>query len=173
MQVQFATEIITKKGRKKIKIVESDSDTEVVEVLLAVKTEIVYEDTKVITGLYIELKLGQIYPMLVERKVPEASLGDLDLYENILRSGLTKIATRLDIFPCAEIIGWMLPKIDPVGMIINDEEGKLVASFMPTFISVAYSLPEKEISVTTKWLRILKFDYTTTTKMMVAKGKTF
>ena len=58
MQVQFATEIITKKGRKKIKIVESDSDTEVVEVLLAVKTEIVYEDTKVITGAEPELKWG-------------------------------------------------------------------------------------------------------------------
>ena len=105
MQVQFATEIITKKGRKKIKIVESDSDTEVVEVLLVVKTEIVYEDTKVITGVDPELKLGQIYPMLVERKVPKASLGYLSLYENILRSGLTKIATRLDIFPCAEVIG--------------------------------------------------------------------
>ena len=95
------------------------------------------------------------------------------MYENILRSGLTKIATRLDIFPCAEIIGWMLPKIDPVGMIINDEEGNLVAYFMPTFISVAYSLPEKEISVTTEWVRSLKFDYIATTKMMVAEGKTF
>ena len=38
-----------KKGRKKIKIVESDSYIEVVEVSLAVKIEIVYEDTKVTT----------------------------------------------------------------------------------------------------------------------------
>ena len=111
--------------------------------------------------------------MLVERKVPEAGLGDLALYENILRSELTKIATRPNIFPCMEIIGWMLPKIDTVGMIINDEEGKHVASFTPAFISAAYSLLEKEISVTTKWVKSLKFDYTTTSMMMVAEGKTF
>ena len=172
-RVNFTVEIMMKKGRKKIKIVESDSYIEVVEVSLAVKIQIVYEDTNAITGVEPNLKLGQIYPMLVERKVPKASLGDLALYENILRSGLTKIATRLDIFPCAEIIGWMLPKIDPVGMIINDEEGKPVASFTPTFILAAYSLPKKEISVTIEWVRSMKFDYTATTKMMVVEGKTF
>ena len=90
-----------------------------------------------------------------------------------MRSGLTKIATRPEIFPCAEVIGWMLPKIDTVGMMINDEEGKLVASFAPAFISTAYSLPKTEISVTTEWVKSLKFDYIATTKMMVAKGNTF
>ena len=80
--------------------------------------------------------------MLVERKVPEAGLGDLALYENILRSGITKIAIRLEIFPCVEVIGWIFQKIDMVGMMINDEEGKPVASFAPAFISTAYSLPE-------------------------------
>ena len=148
MQVQFATEIITKKRRKKIKIVESDSDTEVVEVLLAVKTEIVYEDTKVIIGAELELKWGYIYPMFIEIKLPEASLGDLAFYENILRSGITIILTRPEIFPSVEVIGWMFPKMDIVGMMINDEEGNPVASFGPAFISTAYSLPETEISVT-------------------------
>ena len=41
---------MTKKGRKKPKVVEDDFDVEVVEVSLAVKTKIVYEDTKVIIG---------------------------------------------------------------------------------------------------------------------------
>ena len=67
----------------------------------------------------------------------------------------------------------MFPKIDTLGMIINDEEGKPVASFAPAFISAAYSLPKKEISVTMEWVKGLKFDYTTTAKMMVAKGNTF
>ena len=162
-----------KKGRKKLKIAESDSDTEVVEVPPAIKTKVMYEDTRAITGADLELMWGQIYPMLVERKVLEVGLGDLALYKNILRSGLTKIETRADIFPCAEVIGWMFPKIDTVGMMINDEEGNLIASFTPAFISAAYSLPEKEIRVTTKWVKSLKFDYTTTAKMMVAEGKTF
>ena len=89
------------------------------------------------------------YPMLVEIKVPEAGLEDLDLYKNILRSGITKIETRPDIFPCAKVIRWMLSKIDTVGMMINYEEGNPAASFAPAFISVAYSLLKKEISVTT------------------------
>ena len=172
-QVQFTAEIMTKKGRKNLKIAESDSDTKNFEVSPVVKTEIVYEDTKAITGADLELKWGQIYPMLVERKVPESGLEDLALYENILRSGITKIATRPKIFPCAEVIGWMFPKIDIVGMMINDEEGKPVASFAPAFISTSYSLPEMEISVTTQWVRSLKFDYTATANMMVAKGNTF
>ena len=140
---------MTKRGKKKPKIVEYDSATEVAEVPPTVRTEIVYVDTKAITRADIELKWGQIYPMLVERKVPEAGLEDLALYENILRSGITKIATRPEIFPYEKVIRWMFPKIDTVGMMINDEEGKHVASFTPAFISTAYSLPKIEISVTT------------------------
>ena len=40
---------MTKKGKKKAKIVDYDSDTEVAEVELAPRIEIIYEDTKVIT----------------------------------------------------------------------------------------------------------------------------
>ena len=58
MQVQFTAEIMTKKGRKKLKIAESDFDTEVVEVSLVVRTEIVYEDTKAIIGSDLKLKWG-------------------------------------------------------------------------------------------------------------------
>ena len=83
--------------------------------------------------------------MMVEGKVPETGLGDLVLYENILRSGITKIATRSKIFPCVEVIGWLFPKIDTVGMMINDEKGQPMASFALDFISAAYSLPEKEV----------------------------
>ena len=100
-------------------------------------------------------------------------MGDLSLYENILRFGLTKIPTRPKVFPCTEFIDWILPKIDMVGMIINDEEGKPIASFAPTFISKAYSLPEVEINVTTNWVKSVKFNYTTTLKGMMIEDKNF
>ena len=45
--------------------------------------------------------------MMVDKKVLEDGLGDLSLYENILRSGLTKIATRPEVFPCTEVIGFL------------------------------------------------------------------
>ena len=109
--------------------------------------------------------------MMVDKKVPKAILGDIALYENILRSRLTKIATRPEVFPCAKVIGWIFLKIDTVGMIINDEEGNPIASFAPAFISKAYSLPEVEINVTTNWVKSIKFDYTTTMKGMMIEGK--
>ena len=59
--------------------------------------------------------------MMVDKKVLEAGLGDLAPYENILRSRLTRIAIRLEVFPCVDVIGWLLQKVDTVGMIINDE----------------------------------------------------
>ena len=83
------------------------------------------------------------------------------------------MATRPEILPCAEVIGWILPRIDTIGMMINDEENKGVASVAPTFISASYSLPGKEIIMTTEWVKSLNLDYTTTTKMMAAEGKTF
>ena len=129
---------MTKKQRKKLKVIDYYSETEYPEVSMAVRIEIVYEYTKAIIGADHELKWGQIYPMLVEGKVLKNGLGDLALYENILRSRITKIATRLEIFPCVEVIGWMFPKIDTVGMMINDEKGHLVASFAPPFILEAY-----------------------------------
>ena len=90
-----------------------------------------------------------------------------------MRSGLTKIATRPKVFPCAEVIGWLFPKIYTVEMIINDEEGNPVASFTLEFISKAYCLPEVEISVTIDWVKSLNFDYTTTIKGMMTEGNTF
>ena len=173
LQVLFAVETMPKKARKKLKIPESDSDTDIVEVPPMVKVKTLYEDTKAVTGVEPELKWGQIYPMMVDKKVPEDGLGDLARYENILRSRLTKIATRPEVFPCAEVIGWIFPNIYMVGMIISDEEGNPVASFAPAFISKAYSLPEVEISVTTDWVKRIKFDYTTTVKGMMAEGKKF
>ena len=55
-----------KKQRKKLKVVDYDSDIEDAEVSMEVRNEIVYEDTKEIIGTEHELNWGQIYPMMVE-----------------------------------------------------------------------------------------------------------
>ena len=93
--------------------------------------------------------------MLVERKVLEAGLEDLALYNNILRSRITKVATRPEIFPYAEVIGWMLPRIDITGMMMKDAANKGFASFALAFLSAAYNFPEKEVSMTTEWVKSL------------------
>ena len=58
MQALFTAKTMPKKGRKKLKITESDSNTDIAEVPLAVKAEIVDEDTKEITGVEHEVKWG-------------------------------------------------------------------------------------------------------------------
>ena len=60
LQVPLTVEIMTKKQRKKLKVVDYNSDTEDPEVSTAVRTEIVYEDTEAITGAKHELKWFQI-----------------------------------------------------------------------------------------------------------------
>ena len=136
---------MTKRGKKKAEIVDYDSDAEVVEVAPVLRVEIIYEDTKAVTGVEPEFKWGHIYHFLVEMKVPEAGLEDLALYDNMLRSSITKVTTRPEIFPCVEVIRWILPRIDTTRM-LNDVENKGFASIEPTFLLVAYNLPENELA---------------------------
>ena len=123
---------MTTKGKKKAKIVEYDSDTEGSHTQ---RVELIYEDTKSVTGAELEFKWGQIYHMLVEKRVPEVGLKYLPLYDNILRSGITKVSTRPETFPCTKVIDWILPRVDTAGIIMNNVEDKGFASFTPRFIA--------------------------------------
>ena len=114
LQLQLTLENMTKKGKKKANIVDYESD---VEITPTPRVEITYEDTKSITRAELEFKWGHIYHMLKEKKIPEAGLEDLVLYDNILESWITKVSTRPDIFPFIEVIGWILSKVDATGMI--------------------------------------------------------
>ena len=108
-----------KKGKKKAKVVEEESDLEVMP-----RVEIIYEDTKSVIGAKPEFKWGWIYHMLQDHKVPDAGLEYLPLFGNILRSRITKVLMRLEFFPCAEVIGWILPKANSRDMIIYNVEDK-------------------------------------------------
>ena len=74
------------------------------------KVEVIYEDTKNITGVEPEYKWGEVYRMISSQSVPDAGFEDMHIYANIERSALMKVATRLELFPCAEVIGWNLPR---------------------------------------------------------------
>ena len=106
-----------KKGKKKAKIIDSDSNPKSPP---TPRVEIIYEYTKSVIVAEPEFKWGQIYHMLVEKKVPEAGLEDLALYDNILRSEVTKECTRPEMFPCTEVIIWILLKVDATWMVMNN-----------------------------------------------------
>ena len=93
-----------KSGKKKAKASEVDSDVEIIS-----RIEITFEDTKAITRVDQEFKWGKIYQMIRDQNIPDASLEDMSLYENIRKSDITKAATCPDLLPCVEVIGWILP----------------------------------------------------------------
>ena len=80
LQVKSISETMPKKGKKKAKVADDDSDVEITP-----RVEIICEDTKFVIEVEAEFKWGKIYHMLQDQKVPHAGLEDLTLFNNILR----------------------------------------------------------------------------------------
>ena len=64
-----------------------------------------------------------------------------------------KTTTRPELFPCLEVIGWILPQDDPTSRIISDIKGEAFASFHPTHIAAAYKLPPSQVMLTEDWIK--------------------
>ena len=88
VQPQSTSNAMPKKGKKKAKVVEEESDLEIMP-----RVEIIYEDTKSVSRAETEFKWVKIYPMLQDKNIPYAGLEDLPLFGNILRLGITKVST--------------------------------------------------------------------------------
>ena len=98
-------------------MVEEELDVEVIT-----KTEYIYEDTKCITSVEPEYQWGDIYRLITCREVPDMGLEEEGIYANIEISSLMKIATRPELFPCSEVIGWILPRADVTTTILENAE---------------------------------------------------
>ena len=103
--------------------------------------------------------MGEIYHMIKDQNVLDAGLEDIPLYDNIGKSGITKAATHPKIFPCAEVIGWILPRTYPTTMIISNIEGKSFASFTPAYITKAYKLPTPQVMLTYDWVKSVNLEF--------------
>ena len=125
-----------KSGKKKYKATKANSYVEIIS-----KTEIIYEDTKAITGAKHEFKLGEIYHMIRDQNVLDAGLEDMNLYASIQNLGINKVTTRPELFLCAKVIGWILPWTDPSMTIVSNIEGEYFSSFTLTCIVRACKLP--------------------------------
>ena len=49
--------------------------------------------------------------------MPDAGFKEITIYANIEKSTLMKVATRPELFPCSEVIDWVLPRADVTTMI--------------------------------------------------------
>ena len=108
---------MSKQQKKKVPVVEEDPDVEFIT-----KTEYIYEDTKCITGVEPEYQWGDIYKLITCWEVPDIGFEEEGIYANIERSSPMNIATRPELFPCSEVIGWILPRADVTTMILQNVE---------------------------------------------------
>ena len=63
------------------------------------------------------------------------------IYANIEKSTLMKVATRPDLFPCSEVIGWILPRAYVTRMILENTKKQGYVAYNPAYVSMAYNLP--------------------------------
>ena len=104
---------MSKSQKKKAHVVEGEPYVEIIT-----KVEYIYEDTRATTGIEPDYKWGNIYRMISNQDVPDAGFEELTIYANIKKSSLMKVATRPELFPCSEVISWIMPKADVTTMIL-------------------------------------------------------
>ena len=137
------------------------------------KVEVIYEDTKAITGVEPEYKWGEVYRMISNQSVVDAGFEDMPIYANIEKSTLMKVATRPELFPCVEMIDWILPRADVTRMILENTKKQVYAAYNPAYVSMAYNLPTPQTYLTESWLKELKLDMVDTIKKMMIRGNNF
>ena len=111
--------------------------------------------------------------MISNQSVLEAGFEDMPIYANIERSAIMKVASRTKLFPCSEVIGWILLREDVTSMILANIERQCYAAYSPTYVSMAYNLPTPQTYLTESWLKELNLDMVETVKKMMIPGKNF
>ena len=104
---------MSKRRKKKALIAEGEPEVEIVT-----NVEYIYEDTRATIGVEPDYKWGEIHQMISNQNVPDVGFEELTIYANIEKLALMKIATRPELFPCSEVISWILPKADVTTMIL-------------------------------------------------------
>ena len=159
---------MSKRQKKKAPIAEGEPDVEI-----TTKVEYIYEDTRATTEVEPDYKGGEIYRMISNQDVPDAGFEELTIYANIVKSALMKVATRLELFPCYEVIEWILPRADVTTMILENTSKQGYAAYSHGYVSLAYHLPPAKVYLTESWLKEINLDLVEIVKRMMIPGKKY
>ena len=117
--------------------------------------------------------MGRDIQAITCQEVPDMGLEEEGIYANIERSSLMNIATRPELFPCSEVIGWILPRADVTTMILENADKQGYAAYSPGYVSLAYHLPKAQVFLSDDWLNNIRMDLVETMKRMLLPGKHF
>ena len=134
---------MSKCQKKKAPIVEEEPEVEIIT-----RFEYTYEETKCIVGVEPEYQWGgdlQINNMQRSTWHRFWRRNHLCQYREIC---IDEIATRPELFPCSEVIGWILPREDLTTMILANVDKQGYAAYSPGNVSLAYHLPEAQVYLT-------------------------
>ena len=84
-----------------------------------------------------------------------------------------RVATRPELFPCSEVIGWILTRVDVTTMILANVDKQGYDAYSPGYVSLAYHLTEAQVYLTEDWLKTINLDLVETLKRMLVPGKNF
>ena len=77
--------------------------------------------------------------------MPDAIFEEFTIYANIEKLALMKIATRPELFPCSEVISWILPRVDVTIMILENaakNRAMLHTVLLMSHWNITYLLPK-------------------------------
>ena len=123
---------MSKRQKKKAPSAEGDPEVEIIT-----KVECIYEDTRATIDVEPNYKWGEIYKLISNQEVPDTEFEELKIYANIEKSSLMKIATRPELFPYSEVIGWILPRVDVTTMILANTDKQGYAAYSLGYVSLA------------------------------------
>ena len=106
---------MSKRQKKKAPVVE-----EVPQAEAETKTEYIYEDTQCVSGVEPKYKWDDIYRLISRREVPDMGLEEEPIYANIEKSAIMKVSTRPELFPCSDVMRWILPHTNSNTMLIGN-----------------------------------------------------
>ena len=85
-----------------------------------------------------------------EEEFPE-DLPDREIYLAVKKSKLHLAGAHPAIFPCPEVIDWIIQRTDPKKYVIQDSEGRAFATLVGSDAHLYYSLPRPDEHFTPEW----------------------
>jgi hypothetical protein len=83
---------------------------------------------------------------------PDTRRLDDDVLSNICRAYLHMVASQTLVFPCIELLKWLIDHTDVHKCLINDDNGGCVRVFLPSEVESYYKLRESKENMSTNFV---------------------
>jgi hypothetical protein len=80
------------------------------------------------------------------------------------------VANRTLVFPCIEVLKWLINHTDAHKCLINDENGRFVGFFLPTEVQKYYKLRDPEERLNTNFM-VKFYEFHDTSRLMASWWK--